>query len=76
MAPGIHQGQVAGTRWDTNQYLRFADHRLQPALELLERIPLEAPKLTYDLGCGAGTVTRIISERWPAATVYGLRNTS
>ena len=74
MSSGPHQGQVAGTRWDANQYLRFVDHQLRPALELLERIPLESPTLIYDLGCGTGNVTRIISERWPAAIVYGLDN--
>jgi trans-aconitate methyltransferase len=26
------------TRWDPGQYLRFSDHRLRPALELLERV--------------------------------------
>jgi trans-aconitate 2-methyltransferase len=74
MTKGIHQGEVAGTRWDAEQYLRFSDHRLRPAIELLERIPLESPTLIYDLGCGTGNVTRIISERWPAAAVYGLDN--
>lgn len=72
--PQIHQGQIASTSWDPSQYLKFADHRLRPALELLDRIPLESPGVIYDLGCGAGDVTRIISERWPEATVYGLDN--
>jgi trans-aconitate 2-methyltransferase len=67
-------GQVAGTPWDANQYLKFSDHRLRPGLELLERIPLESPAVIYDLGCGTGNLTRIIAERWPAATVYGLDN--
>jgi trans-aconitate 2-methyltransferase len=69
-----HQGQIAGTTWDPSQYLKFSDHRLRPALELLDRIPLESPRLIYDLGCGTGNVTRIISERWPEAAVYGLDN--
>jgi trans-aconitate 2-methyltransferase len=68
----IHQGRIAGTRWDPRQYLEFADQRLRPALELLERIPLESPELIYDLGCGTGQVTRLIAERWPDASVYGL----
>ena len=63
-----------GTRWDPNQYLKFSDHRLRPALELLDRVPLKAPALIYDLGCGSGQVTRLIAKRWPAATVYGLDN--
>jgi trans-aconitate 2-methyltransferase len=74
MSAPVHQGQVAGTRWDPNQYLRFSDHRLRPALELLDRVPLESPGVIYDLGCGSGNVTRIISERWPSATVYGIDN--
>lgn len=69
-----HQGQIAGTTWDPNQYRKFSDHRLRPALELLERVPLAAPSLVYDLGCGPGEITRIMAERWPGATVYGLDN--
>jgi trans-aconitate 2-methyltransferase len=69
-----HQGQIAGTRWDPGQYLKFSDHRLRPALELLDRIPLASPGVIYDLGCGSGQVTRLIAERWPSATVFGLDN--
>lgn len=72
MSSGIHHTQIAGTRWDANLYSRFSDHRLRPALELLDRVPLEAPTVIYDLGCGTGNVTRIISERWPSAKVCGL----
>jgi trans-aconitate 2-methyltransferase len=74
VTPDPHQGQVAGTRWDANQYMKFSDHRRRPALELLDRIPAESPAVIYDLGCGTGNVTRMISERWPAATVYGIDN--
>jgi trans-aconitate 2-methyltransferase len=74
MSSQTHQGKIAGTSWDPNLYLKFSDHRLRPALELLDRVPLQTPRVIYDLGCGAGQVTRIISERWPAAAVYGLDN--
>jgi trans-aconitate 2-methyltransferase len=67
-----HQGQMAGTRWDPGLYLKFSDHRLRPALELLDRVPLESPAVVYDLGCGTGQVTRLIAERWPSASVHGL----
>lgn len=60
------------TTWDPRQYLRFADQRTRPAAELLARIPLEAPGRIVDLGCGAGNVTRLLAERWPAARVAGV----
>ena len=74
MSSQFHQGQIAGTRWDPNQYLKFSDHRLRPALELLDRIPIQSPHIIYDLGCGLGQITRLIAERHPSATVYGLDN--
>jgi trans-aconitate 2-methyltransferase len=62
---------VAST-WDPAQYLSFADHRLRPALELLARIPLEAPARVVDLGCGPGNVTHYLRQRWPQAEITGL----
>lgn len=58
--------------WDPAQYLRFAGPRLRPALDLLQRIDLAAPHLVYDLGAGAGNVTRLIAERWPEARIVGV----
>jgi len=72
VSSGIHHAQIAGTRWDADLYSKFSDHRLRPALELLDRVPLVAPSVICDLGCGTGNVTRIISERWPSAKVYGV----
>lgn len=71
-----HQGGVAGTHWNPDQYLKFADYRLRPALELLDRVPLATPRVVYDLGCGSGHVTHLMSQRWPAATVHGLDQSS
>jgi trans-aconitate 2-methyltransferase len=58
--------------WDPGQYLKFAGPRLRPAVDLLQHIDMESPETVYDLGAGAGNVTRLIAARWPAARVIGL----
>ena len=58
--------------WDPTKYLEFAGPRLQPAIDLLSRVPLHAPTVVYDLGCGAGNVTRLLAERWASASVTGV----
>lgn len=58
--------------WDPAQYLAFADHRQRPALDLLARIPLISPQTVYDLGCGPGTITKILRRRWSEAVIMGI----
>ena len=60
------------TGWDPAQYLRFADARLRPALDLLAQVPLDAPSRVVDLGCGPGTVTRLLRARFPATDLLGI----
>jgi trans-aconitate 2-methyltransferase len=58
--------------WDPAQYLKFADHRLRPAIDLLNRIDAAGPAVIYDLGAGAGNVTRLLKTRWPDARITGV----
>jgi trans-aconitate 2-methyltransferase len=58
--------------WDPGQYLKFGGERLRPALDLLARVAADAPRRVVDLGCGAGSLTRILAERFPEAEVTGL----
>jgi trans-aconitate 2-methyltransferase len=58
--------------WSPDAYLTFADHRLRPALEMLARVPLDAPMCVVDLGCGTGALTRAARARWPTARVIGV----
>lgn len=58
--------------WSPDQYLKFADHRLRPALDLLSRIPAENPETVIDLGCGPGNITEWLKRRWPSARITGV----
>ncbi|MDP6821813.1 MAG: methyltransferase domain-containing protein [Dehalococcoidia bacterium] len=62
--------------WDPAQYLKFADHRLRPAIDLINRIDLESPEVVYDLGAGTGNITEMLAERWPGARVIGVDSSS
>ncbi|MDE2580146.1 MAG: methyltransferase domain-containing protein [Rhodospirillales bacterium] len=74
MPPATEPANAAGTppSWDPTQYLRFADARLRPALDLLAQVNLSAPAQVVDLGCGPGTVTRVLKARFPGASVLGI----
>ena len=67
-----HVSEYAGKDWDANQYSRFAPFRRRPALDLLRAIPIENPKVIYDLGCGTGKITALLAETWPTAQVVGI----
>lgn len=58
--------------WDPQQYLKFTDHRLRPALDLLQQIKLEQPTRIHDLGCGTGHIAALLAQRWPEAQVQGV----
>src|SRR5262249_6097336 len=58
--------------WDPAQYLKFVDHRLRPAIDLLNRIDLADPAEICDLGTGVGNVTRHLRARWPDAHIVGV----
>lgn len=63
-------------KWNPEQYLRFDQHRLRPALELIQRIPLEHAAQIADLGCGTGNVTALLQQRWKDAQILGVDSSS
>lgn len=58
--------------WDPSQYLRFADHRTRPGLELIARIPAIEAGYAVDLGAGPGHLTAILAEHSPQAEIVGV----
>jgi len=61
--------------WDPEQYLKYADERRRPAIDLLVRVTELAPPALatiVDLGCGAGNVTRLLAARWPSARITAI----
>jgi trans-aconitate 2-methyltransferase len=59
-------------RWDPEQYVRYGDERGRPFRELVARIDVPTAAVVVDLGCGPGSLTRLLLDRWPAARVVGV----
>jgi len=60
------------TTWDPEQYLRFERERTLPCRDLIARIADLTPRRIVDLGCGSGTSTALLKERWPQAHLVGV----
>ena len=58
--------------WDPARYLRFADERGRPFVELVARVGAESPATVVDLGCGEGALTASLAQRWPGARITGV----
>jgi trans-aconitate 2-methyltransferase len=60
------------TDWSPSDYLKFADERVRPAMDLLQRVDLKNPALIYDLGCGPGNSTELLLHRYASAKIVGV----
>jgi trans-aconitate 2-methyltransferase len=62
--------------WNPDQYLKFANQRTQPSIDLVARVNVENPRSIIDIGCGPGNSTRVLQRRWPGAKALGLDNSA
>ena len=60
------------TDWNPSLYMKFWDQRTRAARDLLSRVTIERPGLVYDLGCGPGNSSELLSQRFDGAELIGL----
>lgn len=53
-------------------YTRFTGERSRPFVDLVARIRAASPRTVLDLGCGEGTMTAALADRWPGARITGV----
>lgn len=56
--------------WDSDLYLKFANERKQPCIDLISRLDKEFDKI-LDLGCGPGNSTENLFEKYGVSTIIG-----
>lgn len=58
--------------WNANQYQKFSSERDRPFFDLLARVEKSDAKNVADLGCGTGSLTTKLLEKFPEAHVVGV----
>jgi trans-aconitate 2-methyltransferase len=72
MNPTVPTQTLAPGDWNPSLYMKFEDERTLAARDLLARVPLASPGLVFDLGCGPGNSSELLTRRFPSAAVIGL----
>ncbi|MGM9971253.1 MAG: methyltransferase domain-containing protein [Anaeroplasmataceae bacterium] len=57
--------------WNSNQYMKFANERTQPSIDLIKRIKI-TPKSILDIGCGPGNSTNQLYQFFSDANILGI----
>jgi len=60
--------------WNPDLYLKFNKERIQPSVDLADRINNLQPQKIIDIGCGPGNSTQILFNKWPEAEIIGADN--
>lgn len=67
---------MTAAEWSPDKYAEYADLRLQPALDLLARVPELPPGEIVDLGCGNGAAAAALAGRFAARRLIGVDNSA
>lgn len=59
-------------RWNPERYEKFSGPRLQPGIDLIARMTPPSEGAIVDLGCGTGTLTALLGERFGVGRLSGL----
>lgn len=60
--------------WSSALYLKFANQRTQPAIDLARRLTVASPLRVLDVGCGPGNCTVVLRQLFPDADILGVDN--
>jgi trans-aconitate 2-methyltransferase len=61
------------SEWDPSVYFKYEAERAQPAHDLLARVDFE-PRRIVDFGCGPGSTTAMLAQRFPKAEIIAVGN--
>ena len=60
------------TVWNADIYDRFGKERLQPSIDLIDRISDKKFNRILDVGCGTGMSTSALTANWSSAEIIGV----
>src|SRR5438045_3778581 len=74
--PSKYQWQAPSGRRAGTSVGPGLSERARPFADLLSQVRRDDAGFIADLGCGTGSLTRTLAERWPAARVVGVDNSA